>query len=211
MNTNSRFRYPKVRQSSVYELKKDYVMNTLIKTLVIVAAISLLISACGGRSVQAESAEANAAATSYQVVLGKSLNDKDVVDFIAGNNCAAVNQFHLCKDAGMALWADADQIVKMVYLYAGDADGFRRYRGALPYGLTYYDPMWRVEEKIRDLNSDDSLSPQAIWQAGLPDEEGSPDHLHYWALYKRLGMTVIYDSAGDDEDAYIYAIVVYKS
>ncbi|HKY54528.1 MAG TPA: hypothetical protein VJM08_09490 [Anaerolineales bacterium] len=210
MNTNSRFLYPKVSQSFVYELKEEIVMNTLMKTLVILTAISLLVSACGGRSVQAESAEANPTAISYQVVLGKSLNDRDVVDFLASNNCSTVNRFHLCKEIGMALWAEADQIVKMVYLYAGNVDEFRRYRGPLPYGLTFYDPMWRVEEKIRDLNSDDSLSPQEIWQAGLPEEEASPDHMHYWAMYKKLGMTVIYNSPGDDEDAYIYAIVVYN-
>jgi hypothetical protein len=68
--------------------------------------------------------------------------------------------------------------------------------------------MWRVEEKLREWNADDSLSPQEIWQAGLPDEEGSPDHMRYRAIYKRYGMTVIYNSPGYDEDAYIYAVMV---
>lgn len=184
-------------------------MNTLRKTLVIFAAISLLIGACSGHAVQAKPAEANQGPMiSYHVVLGKSLFDKEVADFIASHQCTPADQFRLCKEVGMALWADADQIVKLVYLYAGNAEDFRRYRGPLPYGLSFYDPKWRVEEKIRELNSDDSLSPQEIWQAGLPDEQGSPDHMHYWALYKKLGMTVLYNSPGDDEDAYIYAIVV---
>jgi hypothetical protein len=65
--------------------------------------------------------------------------------------------------------------------------------------------MWRVEEKLMDLDS-----ANIEYQAGLPEEEGSPDHMHYWAVYKRLGMTVIYNSPGKDEDAYIYAILMNK-
>lgn len=103
----------------------------------------------------------------------------------------------------MALWIDANEIVKVVYLYAGDADGFRRYRGPLPYGLSFYDPMWRVQEKLVDPDSSN-----ALYQAGMPDETASPDHMHYWAVYERLNMTVIYNSPGKDEDAYIYAIVM---
>jgi hypothetical protein len=181
-------------------------MNTFSKTLIICAAISLLTSACGGRSVQAESAEDNAVAViSYRIVLGKSLGDPDVGDFIASNHCTPADQFQLCKDTGMALWADTDEIIKMVYLYAGDADSFRRYRGELPYGLTFYDPMWRVQEKLMD---PDSANP--LYQAGLPDETGTPDHMHFRAVYKQLGMTVMYNTPGEDEDAYIYAIVVYE-
>ena len=181
-------------------------MNTLGKTLVICAAISLLTTACGGRSVQAESAEDTAVAVvSYRVVLGKSLGDPSVVDFIASNDCTPADHFQLCKDAGMALWTDADQIVSMVYLYAGNADDFRRYRGELPYGLTFYDPMWRVQEKLMDPNS-----ANALYQTGLPDETGTPDHMHYRAVYQELGMTVMYNTPGEDEDAYIDAIVVYK-
>jgi hypothetical protein len=63
--------------------------------------------------------------------------------------------------------------------------------------------MWRVEEKLSDPDTDDTLE-----QLGLPDETGSPDHMHYWAMYKRLGMTVIYNSPVPDEDAYIYAILL---
>ena len=182
-------------------------MNALFKPFGILAVLSLLISACGRQSVHAEPAD-SVTAISYRVVLGKSLNDKDVADFIASNNCSPAAQYQLCKDTGIALWIDANQIVNMVYLYAGNTGDFRRYRGQLPFGLSYYDPMWRVEEKIRDLNADDSLSPEETWQAGLPDEEGSPDHMRYWALYKRYGMTVIYNSPGYDEDAYIYAVIV---
>ena len=181
-------------------------MNTLSKTLLIFAVISLLTSACGGRLVQAESSEATTVQIiSYQAVLGKPLSDPDVADFIDSNHCTAVDKFQLFKDTGLALWTDAEQIVEMVYLYSGNGDGFRRYRGELPYGITFYDPMWRVHEKLMDPNSSNPL-----YQAGLPDETGTPDHMHYRAVYKQLGMTVMYTTPGEDEDAYIYAIVVYK-
>ena len=181
-------------------------MNTLRKTLVICAAISLLTTACEGRLVQAESAEGTAVAViSYRVVLGKSLSDPDVADFIASNHCVPAVQFQLCKDIGMSLWVDGNQTVNTVYLYAGDSESVRRYRGELPYGLTFYDPMWRVQEKLMNPKSANPLH-----QAGLPDETDTPDHIHYLAVYKELGMTVMYNSPGKDEDAYIYAIVVYS-
>ncbi|HET9905475.1 MAG TPA: hypothetical protein VFQ23_02505 [Anaerolineales bacterium] len=176
---------------------------------ILIILIFLVASACVGQSSQTTQTDAKGVAvTSYQTVLGKLLNDKDVANFIATNHCTSAAEFKVCKEAGMALWVDTSQIVKMVYMYSGNSDAFRRYRGPLPFGLSFYDPMWRVKEKLRGLNVDDSLSLQDSWQAGLPDEEGSPDHIHYWAIYKRYGMTVLYNSAGYDEDAYIYAIVV---
>ncbi len=108
----------------------------------------------------------------------------------------------------MAFWIDPNQIVDTVYLYSRNAEGFRKYKGKLPFGLTFYDPMWQVEQKLRNLNDDDTS--QAAWNAGLPDEASSPDHIHYWAFYKELGMTVIYNCPGADEDAYIYAILLSK-
>lgn len=181
--------------------------NILIKTLGILVAIPLVLSACGGQSVQAESEKNSTPKTAvYQLVLGKSLSDEAVVKFIADNKCSLAVQFELCKEIGMALWVDASEMVKSVYLYAGTADGFRRYHGILPYGLSFYDPMWRVEEKLSNLNADETAEPSL--NAGLPDEESVPDHLHYWALYKRFGIIVIYDSPFADEDAYIYAVVV---
>ena len=153
---------------------------------------------------RAEEAE-NPTRFSYQALLGKSINDRDVVDFISKNDCSKVNEILLCEPAGMTLWLNADQIVNTVILYAASADGFTKYSGKLPFGLSFYDPMWKVQEKLRTLDADG-----AVQQAGLPDESGTPDRFHYWAIYKRLGMTVIYNSPAADEDAYIYAILVSK-
>lgn len=176
-------------------------MNKLFKSLSILTAILLFASGC-----RAQAAQAAQPPIDYQAVLGKPLNDNAVTDFIVSNNCAPGGPFQLCQDAGLAFWIDSNQIVNKVYLYAGNADGFRRYKGKLPFGLSFYDPMWKVEDKLRNLNADETSQP--TWMDGLPDEGSSPDHFHYWADYKRFGMTVIYDSPFADEDAYIYAVVV---
>ncbi len=75
----------------------------------------------------------------------------------------------------------------------------------MPYGLTFYDPMWLVEEKLSALDKDSQS--QKIKQ---PDETSSPDHIHYWATYKQLGLVVVYDTGIADPDAYIYAVLVSK-
>jgi hypothetical protein len=179
-------------------------LNKFLKAIGILSTMPLLIVACNLQTVQAQPEEQTTSkAVTYKTVLGKSLTDNEVVDFIVNNNCSSAIQFRFCQDVGMALWTDANQFVKMVYLYSGNAEGFKRYRGELPFGLTFYDPMWRVEEKLRKQNADDILQ-----QAGLPEEARSPDQMHYWAVYRRPGMTVIYNSPAADEDAYIYAILV---
>jgi hypothetical protein len=43
----------------------------------------------------------------------------------------------------------------------------------------------------------------------LPDEGGSPDRIHYWAVYKRFGVTIVYYSpVPSDKNASIHAILV---
>jgi hypothetical protein len=50
---------------------------------------------------------------------------------------------------------------------------------------------------------------QAGWKPGLPDEGGSPDHFHYWAIYKRFGLIVVYNSpSANDKSATIHTILV---
>ena len=175
----------------------------------VLAVLSLLLMGCSPQVAPLKS-KANSVpeVASYQTVLGKSLNDKDVVDFMVTNNCSSEAQFQVCRDAGMAFWINPNQIVDTVYLYSRNAEGFRKFKGKLPFGLTFYDPMWQVEQKLSNLNEDDTS--QAAWNTGLPDTASSPDHIHYWAVYKELGLTVIYNSPGADEDAYMYAILLSK-
>jgi hypothetical protein len=182
-------------------------MNKLFKDLSLIAAIAFLAGACVPQVV--DIARAAPAEVGYQATLGKSLSDKNVAAFIASNNCAPSGPFQLCQGAGVALWTDADQVVKTAYLYVREADGFSSYKGALPVGLARNDTMADVEEQLGQPKVEHA--PQAGWQLGLPDEGGSPDHIHYWATYKRFGLTVIYNSpSANDKNATIHAILVNR-
>jgi len=174
----------------------------------VLAVLSLLLMGCSPQVAPLEPKENSVPETaSYQAVLGKPLSDKEVADFMVANNCSSEAQFQVCREAGMAFWIDPNQVVDTVYLYSRNAEGFSRFIGKLPFGLTFYDPMWQVQEKLSNLNENDQAT---AWNSSLPDEASSPDHIHYWAFYKELGMTVIYNSPGADEDAYIYAILLSK-
>ena len=172
---------------------------------IILGFIMCLTSACTAQ-VESKSGGSNREGASYAALLGKSVADPVVADFISRNNCSSLDRNILCGMAGMMLWLNPDQKVNSIFLYAAGVDGFNKYRGQLPLGLTFYDPMWKVEEKLGHLNADE-ISQSGL-MGGLPDEGSSPDHFHYWAVYKRFGMTVIYNSPFADEDAYIYAILV---
>ena len=185
-------------------------MNKIFKHLSILAMTALFITACGAPVVQAQPEElTNPKAATYQAVLGKSLNDKDVADFIASNNCAGDTQFQLCKAVGMALWINSDKMVKTVYLNLNNADGFAAYKGELPFGLASNDTMATVEQKFGQPKEVHAL--QAGWEPGLPDEGGAPDHIHYSAIYKRFGVTIVYNSpSASDKGATIHAILFSK-
>jgi hypothetical protein len=173
------------------------------KSLFILIGTLLLLTACGPWTVQPQPKEQMAPkVAAYKDVLGRSVTDNEVVDFMIRNNCSSANQFQLCKEIGMALWVTSDQVVETVYLYLNQADSFIPYKGELPNGLKFYDSMGAVEYKLKR---------KGMGNAGLPDEGSSPDHLHYWATYKQAGMTIVYNSPSpEDEDATIYAILMSK-
>jgi len=79
----------------------------------------------------------------------------------------------------------------------------------LPFNLDMQDTMATVEQKFGQPVH--VGVPQAGWVVGLPDEGGSPDHIHYWAVYKRFGVTVVYNSpSANDKNATISTILVNK-
>ena len=79
----------------------------------------------------------------------------------------------------------------------------------LPYGLTAQDTMASVEQKLGQPRV--TYAPQAGWEPGLPDEGSSPDHAQYWAIYKRFGLTVVYNTpSANDKGATIHAIRVNR-
>jgi hypothetical protein len=185
-------------------IQKERKMNKIFKTLSFLAAMALFAIACSPQSAQAAPE-----AASYQAMLGKSVSDQDVTNFIASNDCTQSGAFQLCRPAGLALWTDADQVVTTAYLYVRNSDGFTAYKGELPLGLAPNDTMAGVEYKLGGLK--EVHAPQAGWAPGLPDEGRSPDHIHYWAIYKRFGLTVIYNTpSANDKNATIHAILVSK-
>lgn len=180
-------------------------MNRYFKPLSLLAAMAFLAAACAPSAVNV--AQAAPEEVSYRAMLGRPLSDQTVTDFIASNNCAPSGSFHICQPAGLALWTDADRTVKTVYLYVSNTEGFAPYKGELPLGLATADTMADVEEKLgqpREVHA-----PQAGWVPGLPDEGGSPDRMHYWAVYERFGITIVYNSPiANDKNASIHAILV---
>lgn len=185
-------------------------MNKRFPILFILAAITLFTAACGAQVVQAQPAEkAVPGVVAYQTILGRSLNDQDVVDFIASNRCSGAGPFQVCNAAGMALLTGAGQKVEAVYLYPNGIEDIAAYTGTLPFGLSANDTMASVEAKFGHPKVDHA--PQAGWQPGLPDVSGTPDHIHYWAMYRRFGLTIVYNSpSATDKGATIYAILVNK-
>lgn len=76
---------------------------------------------------------------------------------------------------------------------------------ALPYGLTMEDTRAIVEQKLGQPRV--SHAPQAGWEPGLPDEGGTPDRMHYWAIYRRFGIVIVYNSPSPrDLGATIYDV-----
>ena len=173
-------------------------MNALLKVFGLFSVISLLIGGCAAQPEQEEQVASKAA--TYKSILGKSLSDVAMAEFLASNECSSANHFLLCQSAGMALWIESNQVVETVYLYLNNDEGFSPYQGELPYGLKFYDIMGGVEHKLRK---------HGLGNGGLPDEGATPDYLHYWATYQQVGMTIIYNSPSpEDEDATIYAILL---
>jgi hypothetical protein len=193
-------------------IQKENLMNKSlpILTLWVFIAVALFATAFGALVAQAKPAvQAAPNAATYETVLGKSLNDQDVADFIASNRCSGAGQFQTCNAAGLALWVGQDQKVETVYLYPNKIAGLGAYTGKLPLGLSVRDTMASVEDRFGQPKVEHA--PQAGWEPGLPDESGTPDHVHYWAIYKRFGVTIIYDSpSAMDKGASIYAILVNK-
>ena len=185
-------------------------MNNRFQILITFSAISLFLTTFSAFVVQAQSSQrAIPEAATYEAVLGKSLEDTDVADFIASNRCSSADRFQLCNAAGMALLIGEDQKVETVYLYPSTISDFAAYKGTLPLGLSATDTMASVQDKFGQPRV--QQAPQAGWQPGLPDESGTPDRIHYWAMYKRFGLTIVYNTpSATDRGATIHAILVSR-
>lgn len=172
-------------------------MDKFYRCLCSLTVITLFISSCTTQFTQTE--QKISEPVHYNDLLGKSLEDREILDLIDTYDCTAETSLRVCKDAGMALWLSPKQIVNRIVLYLYNEEGFVPYTGELPFGLKFYDTLEAVEYK---------LEQQGLDKDGLPDEAGTPDHMHYWAIYNQLDVIIIYNSYFADEGATIYAIVL---
>jgi hypothetical protein len=175
-------------------------MNKLCKLFVSLAAIALFSTSCATQVVQAQPEDQAASKPApYEALLGKVLTDPGVADFLSSNGCSSAGQFQFCKEVGMALGINSNQVVETVFLYLEDTDGFKAYQGQLPFGLKLNDTRETVEAKFKTRRVG----------TGQANEEGLFDRTHCWALYYAAGMTIIYNSpSADDKGATIHAIIV---
>lgn len=140
--------------------------------------------------------------TGYEDIVGKSLNDTVVQQLIAKTGCLRNDRLIICNDAGIELWLDSRQVVKIVYFYLKNTDEFSAYQGKIPYGLKSYDNLEAVEYK---------LNRQGVGNDGLPDRDSFSMNLQYWAFYKKYGLLIIYNSPfADDDNASIYAVAISR-
>ena len=182
-------------------------MNKLFQTLGLLAALAFVTAACIPPVVDV--ARAAPSEAGYQAMLGRPVSDDFVADFILNNGCSPAGSFQLCPSAGLAFWTGEDLVVETAYLYLDNSAGFAAYRGELPLGLVRQDTMADVEQRLGQPIVEHA--PQAGWEPGLPDGGGSPDRIHYWAIYERFGLTVIYNSPSPgDANATIHAVLVSK-
>jgi hypothetical protein len=152
------------------------------------------ITSCSAQSVRAAFKPAP-----YEALLGKALTDPGVAGFIVSNKCSSADQFQFCKEIGMALGVNSNQVVETVFLYLEDTDGFKAYQGELPFRLKINDSREAVETKLKE---------QRVG-TGRPNEEGLFDRTHCWATYYAAGMTIIYNSpSADDKNATMHAMIV---
>ena len=143
----------------------------------------------------------------YEFLLGRLLNDRTASGFLAGNNCIPAGPFQVCESAGLAVWTTHRRIIQEIYLYIDNTGCYSPYTDELPFGLTSNDTRADVEQKLGQPKL--PHMPQWGWEPGLPDTGGTPDYIHYWAIYKRFNLTIVYNSpSASDRGATIHSIIL---
>jgi hypothetical protein len=188
----------------------ENLMNKYFPILGTLVVIALFAATYGAIAVEGQpAAPAIPKAAEYEALLGKSLTDKVVTDFIALHRCSRDRQFQMCNDAGVVLWLGLGQEVEAVYLYPNQTRNFAAYKGELPLGLSANDTKASVEEKLGQPNVERVL--KTGWVPGRPDEGARSDHFDYMAADQRFGLTIVYNApSATYKDATIYAVLVSR-
>ena len=74
--------------------------------------------------------------------------------------------------------------------------------------------VWRADEQLAVLHGDYERAHtsinEALEYADKTDESGSPDHQTFWAIYRRFGLTIVYNTvSASDKGASINAIYLH--
>jgi len=178
-------------------------MNKLLKSFSVFVILVFFTSFNRSQTTQAAPV-----AIDYEILFYRSLDDRLVANFVASNHCTSSGKFQLCKSAGIAMQVDRHRIIEQIYLYVDGTNGFSVYGGELPFGITHDDTMGIVEQKLGYPRV--PQRPDLGWEPRLPDSGRSPDHIHYWATYERLNLTIVYNSPiAQDKNAGIHMILVH--
>lgn len=128
-----------------------------MKTLLTLILIMLTLVAPAGAA-QAQRA------LSYRDFLGKTMDDDAVVQFILKNNCAYGMGNYACKSQGIELGVTmVKRRIRTVFMFRQGVEGYKQYKGELPFGLKWTDSAAAVEARLgrptqRFSNSDGSVT-----------------------------------------------------
>lgn len=86
---------------------------------------------------------------SYKQFLGKTLNDDAVASFIIQNNCTYGMGNYKCKSLGIELGVTmVKRQVRTVFMFRQGVEGYKQYRGEMPFGLKWTDNIAAVEARL---------------------------------------------------------------
>jgi hypothetical protein len=90
--------------------------------------------------------------------------------------------YYSYKEKGLSIRLDERGFITTIFFYAEGADGFRQYRGGLPYGISFTMTRTEVEK--------------AIGRASRYDGSG---RFNFWASYPAKKMSLTYDSVSQTD------------
>jgi len=176
-------------------------MNRLIKFFIVLSVIVLLSAVYKVQTTQAS------VPVDYQLALYASLDDQSATGYFVAHNCSVTGDFRLCPESGLAFQVDDVGLIRQVYFYIQQDNGFSPFSGKLPFDIEVSDTMADVQHKLGHPMV--PQMPMLGWELGLPSHGGTPDHIHYWAVYEQYNLTIVYNTPlADDLNASIYIILI---
>src|SRR5512143_180647 len=112
-------------------------MGRFYRYIFVLAMFSLFFTSCTTQSAQIKQIKPEV--VKYQDLLDETFSNDDIQNWTTKNDCIFAERLLSCQNLGIALWLNSEHVVKTVYFYLDNTDGFSAYKGELPLGLKYYD------------------------------------------------------------------------